>query len=150
MKIYYSIVTLAVTLIQLANIELSFSQETGLLPKGYTERVLIGVELGELMCEDINGQMVKCSGSIEETILGIVTNVPYVTLNKPANLSDSKHIFKALVTTVANPISRGDYLTLSNNGKLEKASDALKAYAIAMQDTTVDGLISVKVISHSN
>jgi hypothetical protein len=150
MKTYPSIIAIVLTLIQFANTEQIFGQESNLLPVGYQQRVVSGIELGDLVCEDVNGQMVRCSGAIEETILGIVTNVPYITVNKPTSASESKYIFNAQVSTVTNAISRGDHLALTKDGRLEKAQGSSKAYAIAMEDATANGLIPVKVITGSN
>ncbi|MFM1874805.1 MAG: hypothetical protein RL266_542 [Bacteroidota bacterium] len=149
MKTHTSIIVFLLALIQFASSELSFAQESTLLPAGYEERVVSGLELGDVVCENANGKMVKCSGAIDETVLGIVTNVPYITINKPAKASESKFIFNAQVSTANHPINRGDYLVLSKDGKLEKSQETSQPYAIALEDALVDGLIQVKIVSRS-
>lgn len=112
------------------------------------EKVAVaGAQLGSLVCENANGERVLCSGSMEETVLGIVTNVPYITLNKPAGPNDSKFIFNATVSAKDNAIAKGDFLAAGQGGNLVYSSDKANAYAIALDDVSGGtGMIRVKLI----
>ena len=107
-----------------------------------------GAELGMVLCEDGDGERVGCSGSIEETVLGIVTNVPYITVNKPANSSGSRFVFTAKVSESAAAISKGDYLKAVEGGNFGKCSkeEVPFAYAVALEDAAGKDRIRVKVI----
>lgn len=148
MKTYPSIIAIVLTLIQFANTEQIFGQESNLLPVGYQQRVVPGIELGELVCQDVNGQMVRCSGAIEETILGIVTNVPYITVNKPASPDASRYIFDALISVDNGNVVAGDPLVANGGGTLAKSVDQKQQpYAIAMQNADKSGIIRVKLLN---
>ena len=148
MKTYPSIIAIVLTLIQFANTEQIFGQESNLLPVGYQQRVVPGIELGELVCEDVNGQMVRCSGAIEETILGIVTNVPYITVNKPASPDASRYIFDALISVDNGNVVAGDQLVAGSVGTLVKSADQKQQpYAIALQNADKNGIFRVKLLN---
>lgn len=148
MKTYPSIIAIVLTLIQFANTEQIFGQESNLLPVGYQQRVVPGIELGELVCHDVNGQMVRCSGAIEETILGIVTNVPYITVNKPASPDASRYIFDALISVNNGNVVAGDPLVAYSGGTLAKSADQnQQPYAIALQNADKSGIIRVKLLN---
>jgi hypothetical protein len=91
-----------------------------------------GAVMGSLVCENADGDRVLCSGSVEETVLGIVTNLPYITLNKPATPEASKFIFEALVDATAGQVIEGTYLIPGKGGKLVPTADASGAYAVAL------------------
>lgn len=117
--------------------------------KKIAEKNVPGAQLGSLVCENAEGKLVLCSGNLEETVAGIVTNVPYVTLNKPANPSASKSIFSAMVSTEAGTISKGDFLTAGPNGTLVRCDENRSnfAYAVALDNLTGQGMIRVKILS---
>jgi len=110
------------------------------------EKQVPGAQLGSLICQNADGKMVLCSGDLEETILGVTTNVPYITLNKPATPNANKAIFNANVSAVSGVITRGDFLTAGNNGQLVKCNDSHLAYAIALDDANGTQTIRVKVL----
>lgn len=118
------------------------------IPAVVSERTVENAQLGSLICEDANGKMVLCSGNLEETVLGIATNVPYVTINKPATPDASKFIFNAMVSDENGAIRKGDLLVAAKGGSMAKASvsDA-NAYAIALEDANGNGTIRVKLIN---
>lgn len=103
-------------------------------------------ELGMLLCEDAEGNKVACSGAVEETVLGIVTSVPYVTVNKPANSNASKYVFSA---RISGEVAKGDYLKAVRGGALGKCGmdEMHLAYAVAIEDANGKGAIRVKVIN---
>lgn len=107
-----------------------------------------GAELGMVLCEDADGNRVVCSGSIEETVLGVITSAPYVTVNKPANSTASKFVFTAMVSESNGPISKGDYLKAVEGGSFGKCSkDEIPfAYAVALDDSAGKDRIRVKII----
>lgn len=109
-------------------------------------KTVSNAELGMLLCEDAEGNKVACSGAIEETILGVVTSVPYVTVNKPQNSSASKYVFSA---RVSGEITKGDYLKAVSGGALGKCNkdEMHLAYAVAIEDANGKGSIRVKVIN---
>lgn len=112
------------------------------------ERSVAGAQLGSLICEDANGKMVLCNGDLEETVLGIATNVPYITINKPATPDASKFIFNALVSAENGAIMKGDLLVAAKGGSMAKASASdANAYAIALEDANGNGTIRVKLIN---
>ena len=126
----------------------TFAQQTTELPAAIAKRTIPGAELGKVMCEDAAGNMVACSGALEETVLGIVTNVPYVTLNKPTTKDGSRFIFESFVSAEAGSINKGDYLVAGSNGNFVRSEDSNMAYAIAL-DEVASGQkkVRVKVIS---
>jgi hypothetical protein len=123
-----------------------FAQQSAELPKGYTDRLLPDAQIGMVMCDGEDGKLSPCSGALEETVLGIVTNVPYVTLNKPSSQGESKFIFNALVSDENGSIVRGDYLKAGKDGKLVKTEDSTSAYAVALESADGSRLMKVKVI----
>lgn len=129
-----------------ANAQSSLDQS---FQKKVAEKNVPGAQLGSLVCENAEGKLVLCSGNLEETVAGIVTNIPYVTLNKPSNPNSSKSIFNASVSSEAGNISKGDFLTAGTNGSLVRCDENRSgfAYAIALDDLTGQGMIRVKVIS---
>jgi hypothetical protein len=135
-----------VLLIVLTLPTIAVAQNAAELPKSYVDRIMPDVQLGTLICENAEGKRVLCSGDVEETILGIATNVPYVTINKPAAPNSSKFIFDALVSTANGKISKGDYLSASSGGTLAKASSVELAYAVAIEDASEAKKIKVKVL----
>ncbi|MBI1288314.1 MAG: hypothetical protein GC178_12140 [Flavobacteriales bacterium] len=116
------------------------------IDKRNSERSVEGARLGSLVCEDANGKLTLCSGSVEETVAGIATNVPYITLNKPASPDGSKYIFQALVSDQFGSISKGDALKAVSDGKLGKCSVNETGYAIALEDSKGKEVIKVKVL----
>ncbi|MFM1874807.1 MAG: hypothetical protein RL266_544 [Bacteroidota bacterium] len=107
-----------------------------------------GAVIGSLVCENANGDRVLCSGSVEETVLGIVTNLPYITLNKPATREASKYIFEACVDASTSLVAEGTYLIPGKGGKLVPTSDASIAYAVALDAaSSSNAKIRVKVLS---
>lgn len=104
--------------------------------------------MGSLICEDASGTLVLCSGKMEETVSGIVTNLPYITLNKPSTPTSSKYIFSAIVSSEAGNIAKGDVLVPGSNGFLVRASSESKqqGYAIALEEmNSNEKTIKVKV-----
>ena len=120
----------------------------GNLEAKMAEGTITGAQLGSLICENANGERVLCSGSIEESVLGIVTNVPYVTLNKPSSTQASKFVFDSFVSADNGAVNKGDYLVAGAGGSFVKAESASLAYAIALEE--VQGgqkMIRVKLLS---
>lgn len=107
-----------------------------------------GAELGTVLCEDADGNKVVCSGSIEETVVGIVTSVPYVTLNKPVDSSASKFVFTARVSESTGAIVKGDYLKAVEGGNFGRCSkeEVPFAYAIALEGASGKDRIRVKIL----
>jgi hypothetical protein len=107
-----------------------------------------GAELGMVLCEDAQGNKVICSGSIEESVLGVVTSVPYLTVNKPASSRDSRFIFDAMVSSENGQISSGDYLKAVSGGKFGKCTkeEIPFAYAIALEDANGKENIRIKIL----
>ncbi|MGB0917799.1 MAG: hypothetical protein ACPGU4_09425 [Flavobacteriales bacterium] len=126
----------------------SFAQETSSLPASVSVRTMQGVALGTVMCEDASGKMAACSGTIEETILGIVTNTPYITLNKPSEKGASRFIFDSFVSADAGKIEKGDYLVAGTDGNFVRTEKANLAYAMALDNVdSGQKTIRVKVLS---
>jgi len=125
-----------------------FAQSTldGALEARITKGTISGAQMGSLICENANGERVLCSGALEQTVLGIVTNVPYVTVNKPANPNGSKFIFEALVSSSNGALSKGDFLVAGKEGRLVLSNDANQAYAVLLDDIAIDGKARVKVL----
>jgi hypothetical protein len=145
-KILFPIVVLV-----LSTLNYAYSQSvTGAQPpKEYNERIIPGVSLGTLMCEDENRKMVICSGNEFEKILGFASNVPYVTVNKPQNASDKKDEFSAFASIASGKISKGDYLTAGKNGTVIRCEKADFPYAVALDDATSEGQkITVKILGN--
>ncbi|MGE0637896.1 MAG: hypothetical protein AB7P01_15745 [Bacteroidia bacterium] len=140
-----------IVLLVLSTLNYAYAQSTNGAqpPKGYTERIIPGVEIGKLMCEDENGKMVICSGNEFEKILGFATNVPYVTVNKPQHASDKKDEFSAFASTASGKISKGDYLTAGKNGTVVRCEKTDFPYAVALEDATSEGQkFSVKILGN--
>ena len=129
-----------------ANAQSSINQA---FQKKIAEKNVPRAQLGSLVCENAEGTLVLCSGTIEETVAGVVTNAPYITLNKPASPNASKSIFSALVSADAGAISKGDFLTAGSNGTLVHCDENKSkfAYAIALDDLSGQGMIRVKVLT---
>jgi hypothetical protein len=124
-----------------------FAQQTTELPAKIAERNIVGAQIGMVMCEDAGGNTVPCTGSLEESILGIVTNVPYVTFNKPTSKDGSRFIFDSFVAAENGVISKGDYLTAGSNGNFVKTEVLSLAYAIALESVeSGQRTIKVKVL----
>ncbi len=124
------------------------AQQSAELPKAYMEKLVPGAQLGMVMCEDANGTMLACTGNMEETILGIVTSIPYVTINKPTSPDGSKYIFESYVSADNGAVNKGDYLIAGASGNFVKAESESTAYAIALEE--VQGgqkMIRVKLLS---
>jgi hypothetical protein len=114
------------------------------IDKKVAERTIPGAVIGMVMCEDADGNKVACSGNVEESIIGIVTSVPYVTFNKPRSKEASKFIFDSFVAAENGAINKGDYLTAGSNGNFVKTEIASLAYAIALEDVE-SGQMTIKV-----
>ena len=111
------------------------------------DNAIPGAQLGSVICEDAEGNKIVCSGKMEESILGIVTNVPYVTLNKPATADGSKYIFDSFVSTDNGLVNKGDFLVAGSNGNFVKTEVASLAYAIALESVeSGQRTIKVKVL----
>lgn len=137
-----------IVLLVLSTLNYAYSQSmTGAQPpKEYNERIIPGVQLGTLMCEDENGKMVICSGNEFEKILGFATNVPYVTVNKPQNASDKKDEFSAFAS---GKINKGDYVTAGKNGTVIRCEKSDFPYAVALEDATSEGQkMRVKILGN--
>jgi hypothetical protein len=117
------------------------------MPVGIKSKIMHDAQIGSIICEDANGKRVLCSGSDEETVLGIATNIPYVTINKPSTPEGSRYIFPALVDESKGMIRKGDHLKAGAQGRLVRceAGDA-GIYAIALEDTDGKGTIQVKIL----
>lgn len=140
-----------IVLLVLSTLNYAYSQSmTGAQPpKEYNERIISGVQIGTLMCEDENGKMVICSGNEFEKILGFATNVPYVTVNKPQTPSDKKDEFSAFASTTSGKISKGDYLTAGKSGTVIRCEKADFPYAVALEDASSEGQkIRVKILGN--
>ena len=114
------------------------------------KRTVAGAEMGSLICQDASGKLALCSGEIEETVMGIATNVPYVTLNKPASPDGNRSVFHALVTNDNGAIAKGDLLVANKGGTLTKATEGSSALAYAMPLSDLNdpkGKIKVKLLS---
>jgi len=131
-----------------ASVTSLFAQSTadGGLEARMAKGNITGAQIGSLICENANGEKIVCSGGIEETVLGIATNVPYVTINKPANPNGSKFIFEALVSSSNGALSKGDFLAAGKDGKLVLTKDVSLAYAVLLDDFAIDGKARVKVL----
>lgn len=107
-----------------------------------------GAEVGMVLCEDAQGNRVVCSGSLEESVLGVITSVPYVTINKPAKSDGSKYIFVARVSDQNGAVKEGDYLKAIAGGNFGKCSkeEIPFAYAIALEDANGGRSIRVKIL----
>lgn len=111
------------------------------------DNALPGAQVGSVICEDAAGNKVVCSGKMEESVLGIVTNVPYVTLNKPATAGGSKFIFESFVSADGGVVNKGDYLVAGSSGNFVKTEVASLAYAIALESVeSGQRTIKVKVL----
>jgi hypothetical protein len=123
---------------------------SGQIEKRLAERSIPNAQLGSLACEDNTGKWTLCSGALDETVLGVVTNVPYITVNKPADPKGSKSIFNAFVSAENGAIKTGDLLVAHRGGMLAKAKDDARFaenYAVALEDFDGgNGQIKVKVI----
>ncbi len=91
-------------------------------------------QVGSLICEDASGNLVLCSCSIEETILGITTSIPYVSINKPLSPEANKYIFEALVSNAKGELHKGDLLTVYAGGLLAKSNVGDVTVAIALDE----------------
>jgi len=112
------------------------------------ESAVPGAMMGSLVCQDARGARVLCSGSLDETVLGIVTNTPYITLNKPRSMNDSKFIFSALVDASSDPVTVGTHLGPGEGGKLTPVSEVSKAYAVALESASgSNAMIRVKILT---
>ena len=113
------------------------------------EKVAVaGAQLGSLVCENAQGQRILCSGIQEETVLGIVTNVPYITVNKPASPDASRYIFDALISVDNGNVVAGDQLVAGSVGTLVKSADQKQQpYAIALQNADKNGIFRVKLLN---
>jgi hypothetical protein len=137
-----------VTLISFTSFGQSKSAFQAELDKKVAEKTISGAVLGMVMCEDAQGNMTACSGSVEESVVGIVTNVPYVTLNKPATKEASKFIFDSFVSADNGTVRKGDYLAAGSKGSFVKTESANLAYAIALADVeSGQQTIKVKVLN---
>ncbi len=118
------------------------------IDKKVAARNIPTAQIGSLICENATGELSLCSGNIEETVIGIATNVPYVTINKPATPNGNKSIFDANISVDNGPIIKGDLLIANHGGTLAKAnSDMISfAYAIALEDANGLGKIRVKLL----
>ena len=137
-----------IVLLVLSTLNYAYSQSTtgAQPPKGYNERIIPGVEIGRLMCQNESGQMVICSGNEFEKILGFATNVPYVTVNKPQNSTDKKDEFSAFAS---GKISKGDYVTAGKNGTVIRCEKSDFPYGVAMEDAISEGQkIIVKILGN--
>lgn len=141
-----SIITSAIVV--LCSAFTAFAQSS--LDDAVNERVeraaVSGAEMGSLVCEDASGNRVLCSGSVEETVLGIVTNTPYITLNKPSTPEGSRYIFMALVDSNGQDLAEGSYLKAGKNGRLEPTTEMVDAYAVALESLNGSGKIRVKLL----
>ncbi len=124
---------------------------SGEIEKRLAERNIPGAQLGSLVCEDNSGKWTLCSGALDETVLGVVTNVPYITVNKPADPKGSKNIFAAFVSSENGAIVAGDRLIAHKGGVLAKAkedSNFIENYAVALEHfDSGTGRIKVRLIN---
>jgi hypothetical protein len=111
-----------------------------------TERIIDGVKIGTLMCEDSNGNMVICSGDEFEKVLGFATSIPYVTVNKrPKNQSQIE--YSGIASVAGGFISSGDYLCPSDDGKLRRCEKLDIPYAKSISDaSTENSAITVRIL----
>ncbi|MCG3164994.1 MAG: hypothetical protein POELPBGB_00754 [Bacteroidia bacterium] len=132
-----------------ANAQSNFSSAENLdlaIAQKLNSKNIEGVQLGTLMCEDENGNMVICSGNEFEKILGFATNVPYVTVNKPQNANDKKDEFTAFAS---GEIAKGDYLTAGKNGTVIRCEKSEFPYAVALESANSGGQkIRVKILGN--
>ena len=146
----FSIVSLlfATSSLALAQDANSSSELDATIQEYLDSKSIDGAELGTVLCEDAHGNKVICSGAIEETVLGIVTNVPYLTINKSANSSASKYVFSSKVSESNGTIAKGDYLKAVEGGNFGKCSkeEIPFAYAVALEDAAGKDKIRVKII----
>ncbi len=126
----------------------AIAQQSAQLPDGYVKNLSHDLQIGMVVCEDANGEMNPCSGALEESVIGIVTNVPYVTVNKPVDPKASRFNFVANVSEADGAISQGDYLKIAAGGTLVriKTDEIPFAYAVALENANGKGQITVKVI----
>jgi hypothetical protein len=138
------------TLISIGLYQSTFAQSMidQAIEKKVAERSIPAAQIGSLICENAMGDLALCSGNMEETVIGIATNVPYVTINKPATPNGNKSIFLANVSADNGPIFKGDLLIANQGGTLAKANSDLIAfaYAIALEDANSLGKIQVKLL----
>jgi hypothetical protein len=123
----------------------------GEIEKRIAERSIPGAQIGSLACEDNTGKWNLCSGALDETVLGVITNVPYITLNKPADPKGSRNIFEAFVSSENGAIVAGDRLVAHKGGVLAKAqvnAAFVENYAVALESqNTGTGKIKVRLLS---
>jgi hypothetical protein len=145
-----TIITSATTIFLLlfaVSVEAQSSKDASTLNSIIVDNAIPGAQLGSVICEDAEGNKIVCSGKMEESILGIVTNVPYVTLNKPATADGSKYIFDSFVSTDNGLVNKGDFLVAGSNGNFVKTEVASLAYAIALESVeSGQRTIKVKVL----
>jgi hypothetical protein len=143
-----SATTIFLVLLFAVSVEAQSSKEASTLSSQINsiiaDNAIPGAQLGSVICEDAEGNKIVCSGKMEESILGIVTNVPYVTLNKPVNAGGSKYIFDSFVSTDNGLVNKGDFLVAGLNGNFVKTEVASLAYAIALE-TVESGQRTIKV-----
>jgi hypothetical protein len=131
----------------------SFAQlsQSGKLEERIAQRSIPNAEIGSLACEDNSGKWTLCSGALDETILGVVTNVPFITVNKPSHPKASKTIFEAFVSAENGEIASGDVLVAHRGGVLAKSkADGMfpEAYAVALENFNGGrGKIKVRIVN---
>ncbi len=148
MKNFITSIFSLLLLVGLSTDVIAQSTTDGGLEARMAKGVVQGAQIGSVVCENASGTRVLCSGSLEETVLGIVTNVPYVTLNKPATKDGSRFIFDAFVSAEAGVVQKGDYLIAGANGSFVRSETPVSAYAVALDDVSSgQKLVKVKVLS---
>lgn len=124
---------------------------SGQIEKRLAERSIPNAQLGSLACEDNTGKWTLCSGALDETVLGVVTNVPYITVNKPADPKGSKNIFTAFVSSENGAVVAGDRLIAHEGGVLAKAKEDaqfIENYAVALEHLdSGTGRIKVRLLN---
>ncbi len=110
------------------------------------KKTIPGVELGTLMCEDANGNMVICSGDEFEKVLGFATSIPYVTVNKRPK-GQNQDTFEGKASLAGGEISEGDYVCAGPNGTVKRCEKIDFPYGKALSGASGENqTITVRVL----
>ncbi len=114
------------------------------------EHTIEVAQLGMLLCEDENGNKVICSGNEFEKILGFVTNVPFITINKYSlSQKENRDVYTGFASLAAGKIMKGNYVTAGKNGTLVRCEKSDYPYAVVLEDATAEGQrIRVKILGN--
>ncbi len=118
-----------------------------LAQKKQKENQISGAKVGQMACRDESGKLTLCSGAEFENIQGIITNEPFITINKPASPNANRRVFQAYVSLANGTIEKGTNLCTGKGGTLQTCTKGWLPFAIAAENATTEGsLIKVQVI----